>query len=268
VNSSSASSGNRTRHDREIFIAISLKMYLDHAETVSWSTTVAELARMHPATAGGGVKLIVLPSLPSMASVVQTFAGTPVGVGAQDLFWEDRGPYTGAVSGIDLHQIGCRYVEVGHVERRKIFGEDDQIANKKLIAAVRNNLTPVLCVGEDHKVEPEYAAAYCVEQLEAMLEGLESLQSSLRPIVAYEPSWAIGMTEPASIDHILTVVRALRSWVDARPQLGGSPLIYGGSAGEGLLSELVGVTDGLFLGRFAHDPSVLKSILDETMELR
>jgi triosephosphate isomerase (TIM) len=267
MNVAPAMNSTRTRLDREILIAISLKMYLDPDETVSWSMAVADLARAHPATAGGDVKLIVLPSFPSVASVVQAFAGTQVRVGAQDLFWEDRGPYTGAVSGADLHQIGCRYVEVGHVERRKIFGEDNQIANKKLIAALRNNLTPVLCVGEDEQVASQRAAAQCVEQLEAMLHGFKQLDISQRPIIAYEPSWAIGMAQPASIEHIVTVVRTLKSWIDRDPQLSGSPLIYGGSAGEGLLSELIGSTDGLFLGRFAHDPTMLKSILDETLQL-
>src|SRR5665213_1368128 len=105
-----------TRPHRQIEIAVSLKMYLDHAHTVSWSTAVA--------------------------------------VGAQDLFWEDRGPYTGAVSGADLRQIGCSYVEVGHVERRRVFGEDRKVARRKLTAALRNGLTPIICVGEDQQAPP------------------------------------------------------------------------------------------------------------------
>jgi triosephosphate isomerase len=267
MNAAPVINGAPTRLDREILIAISLKMYLDSDETISWSTAVADLARVHPAIAAGRVKLIVLPSFPSVAPVVRAFANTPVRVGAQDLFWEDRGPYTGAVSGADLHQLGCRYVEVGHVERRKIFGEDNQVANKKLIAALRNNLTPVLCVGEDVQVTSHRAADQCVEQLEAMLQGVEQVDQPQRPVIAYEPSWAIGMTQPAGTRHIVTVVRALKSWINRRPELSGSPLIYGGSAGGGLLSELIGPADGLFLGRFAHDPAMLKSILDETLQL-
>jgi triosephosphate isomerase len=88
--------------------------------------------------------LIVLPSFPSLPEVLSIFAGTAVEVGAQDLFWEDRGPYTGAVSGADLRQIGCSYVEVGHVERRRVFGEDNKVASRKLTAALRNGLTPII----------------------------------------------------------------------------------------------------------------------------
>lgn len=255
------------RPERQVVIAVSLKMYLDPARTMSWSATVAELARSHPSTVEGRVKLIVLPSFLSMAAVVNVFAGTTVDVGAQDLFWEDRGPYTGAVSGADLKQIGCSYVEVGHIERRRIFGEDGEIASKKLTAALRNRLTPVLCVGEDHHAPPEQAAAECIAQLEATLQGLEHRSSAVRLLIAYEPGWAIGMPEPAGSNHIIAVVSALRAWIDAQPNIGGSPLIYGGSAGEGLLAGIMGATDGLFLGRFAHDPNALKSILDETLQL-
>lgn len=255
------------RPDSQFVLAISLKMYLDPAQTVSWSTAVAELARSHPATVEGRVKLIVLPSLTSMVAVVKVFAGTPVGVGAQDLFWEDRGPYTGAISGADLRQIGCSFVEVGHIERRRVFGEGDEVASRKLAAALRNGLTPVLCIGEDHRMPSEQAAAECIAHLEAVLLGLGRSSSAMRPIIAYEPGWAIGMPEPAANDHVIPVIAALRAWIDARPRITGSPIIYGGSAGKGLLAGLMGATDGLFLGRFAHDPRALKSILDETMRL-
>jgi triosephosphate isomerase len=256
-----------TRPDRPLVIAVSLKMYLDPADTVQWSSAVAAWAGSHPALREGRVRLIVLPSLPSLQKVVKIFAGTAVEVGAQDLFWEDRGPYTGAVSGADLRQIGCRYVEVGHVERQRIFGEDDTIASRKLAAALRNGLTPIVCVGEDHKVPPETAAIQCIERLEGMLRDVSIGHPAPRIIFAYEPAWAIGMPEPASIDHIVAVVAALRAWIGAQTHLGDAALIYGGSAGVGLLPALTDAADGLFLGRFAHDPSALRAILDETLQL-
>ena len=257
-----------TRPHRQIEIAVSLKMYLDHAHTVSWSTAVAEWAPSHPAIVEGRVKLIVLPSFPSLPEVLSIFAGTAVEVGAQDLFWEDRGPYTGAVSGADLRQIGCSYVEVGHVERRRVFGEDNKVASRKLTAALRNGLTPIICVGEDQQAPPELAATECVARLEGMLQDLAPEGPASRLIFAYEPVWAIGMPEPAGIDHIVAVVAALRAWIRAQSRIGDFSVIYGGSAGGGLLPALMGATDGLFLGRFAHDPLALKAILDEVLQVR
>lgn len=253
---------------RQIVIAVSLKMYLDPTRTASWSSAVAELAGSHPAIVGGRVKLIVLPSFLSVPKVLSIFAGSAVEVGAQDLFWEDRGPYTGAVSGADLRQIGCSYVEVGHVERRQIFGEDNEVASRKLTAALRNGLTPIICVGEDHQATPQLAAAECIAQLEGLLRDLTAKGPASRLIVAYEPVWAIGMPEPAGIGHIVAVVAALRVWMRGQPNVGDFSVIYGGSAGGGLLARLMDATDGLFLGRFAHDPAALKAILDETLQLR
>ena len=256
------------RPHRQIEIAVSLKMYLDHAQTVSWSTAVAAWAGSHPAVVEGRVKLIVLPSFPSLTEVLSIFADTAVGVGAQDLFWEDRGPYTGEVSGADLRQIGCSHVEVGHVERRRIFGEDSKVASRKLAAALRNGLTPIICVGEEQQSSPEWAATECIAQLEGMLQELTSEDPASRLIFAYEPVWTIGMPEPAGIDHITAVVAALRTWIGAHSLIGDFSVIYGGSAGFGLFPALAGATDGLFLGRFAHDPLALKAIVDEVLQLR
>ena len=252
----------------QLEIAVSLKMYLDHAHTVSWSNAVAEWAGSHPALVEGRVKLIVLPSFPSLPEVLSIFAGTAVEVGAQDLFWEDRGPYTGAVSGADLRQIGCSYVEVGHVERRRVFGEGNKVARRKLTAALRNGLTPIICVGEDQQAPPELAATECVAQLEGVLQDLAPEGPASGLVFAYEPVWAIGMPEPASIEHIVAVVAALRAWIRTQSRIGDFSVIYGGSAGGGLLPALMGATDGLFLGRFAHDPRALKTILDEALQLR
>lgn len=251
----------------ELIIGVSLKMYFDSERTLRWSAEVADLARTHPAVVDGRVRLIVLPSLPFLQAVIAVFADTPVKVGGQDLFWEDRGPYTGAVSGTDLKHLGCEYAEIGHVERRQLFGEDDRIVNLKVAAALRNGLIPLLCVGEHDPASVERAAAQCIGQLETALTGLGAPTDRVPLVVAYEPAWAIGAQEPASAGHIIGVVRLLRAWIDARPQWDAAALIYGGSAGQGVLSSLRGAVGGLFLGRFAHDAPALKAILDETLRL-
>lgn len=238
-------------------IGISLKMYFGRARTVQWCRAVAGTARSHPAVRAGHAQLVVLPSHPYLLEVGNLFAGTPVRLGAQDLFWEDEGAFTGEVSGAQLRELGCDYVEIGHAERRRIFGEDDGIIAAKTAAAFRNGLTPLLCVGEQHASSVDAAAAECVAQLQSAFSAGDG-----PVVVAYEPVWAIGAAEPAPVHHISAVCRALRAQVSGRGQV-----IYGGSAKPGLLTQLGDDVDGVFIGRFAHDPAAVAMVLDEVVGL-
>lgn len=240
-------------------LGASFKLYLDVDESVAWATAVAEQARQHPAVVSGQVRLFVLPSLPALDRVVEAIGDAPVAVGAQDLFSEDRGAYTGGVSGADLARLGCSYAEVGHVERRRFFGEDALTIRRKFTAAVRNGLTPVLCVGEAEEQDADEASSVCIAQFDSASADVEVVPSL---ILAYEPEWAIGRAEPASVDHVVAVAQRLRTHLDGRG-LQDASVIYGGSAKPGLLSELGNAVDGLFLGRFVHDPMAFASIIDE-----
>ncbi|MER7140198.1 triose-phosphate isomerase [[Kitasatospora] papulosa] len=253
-------------HSPRVTIGVSLKMYFGHHETLNWARSIASLAARHPAVTGGTAELFVLPAFPALVPVTGILAGTEVRTGAQDLATDDSGPYTGEVSGAHLHEIGARYAEVGHAERRRLFGEGDTVVAAKTAAALRNGLTPVLCVGELDQVAPAEAAARTVAEAERIL-ATASHEGPLGPVVlAYEPQWAIGAPRPASPDHIRTVCESLTGWLSTQPALAGSRVIYGGSAGPGLLTELGTGVDGLFLGRFAHDPAAVGHILDETLE--
>jgi triosephosphate isomerase (TIM) len=237
-------------------------MYFGYAQTVDWCHRVSAMAQRLPAVADGRVELTVFPSFAALSAAAGTFAGTPVSIGAQDIFWEDRGPFTGEVGGSELREVGCRFVEIGHAERRRFFGETNDTVARKLEAAARNDLTAVLCIGEDSKGDPTTAAAWCVSQLGALLN--QGAPGEKRVIIAYEPWWAIGAKVPASIDHIRVVCSAIRAWLDLSSSLRGSRVIYGGSAGLGVLTELEDCLDGLFLGRFAHQPYNLGQIISET----
>jgi triosephosphate isomerase len=243
---------------RSTVLGVSLKMYLDHERTMAWSRQVAEVAGAHPAVTGGDVEMFVMPSFPSLPAVVGALRGTPVAAGAQDLFWEDTGAFTGAVSGSTLEQVGCRYVEVGHAERRRMFGDTDDAVALKIAAAVRNRLTPVLCVGEHFPGRPDDAVDVCRRQLASAL--VNGVPPAL--VVAFEPHWAIGAAQPASTEHVRIVCEGIRDWLDEQG-LVAAPVIYGGSAGPGLLTRLGPSVDGLFLGRHAHDVQNLGRVLDE-----
>ncbi|MDQ1583314.1 MAG: triosephosphate isomerase [Microbacteriaceae bacterium] len=208
--------------------------------------------------------LFVLPSFPSLVDAIEAFQGTGVEVGAQDLFWEDRGAYTGEVSGLDLSLIGCTYVAIGHAERRSVLGEDDRMTGAKLSAALRNGLTPVICIGEKEQTDAARAVRECIDELEALLVNSEVTHGA-PVILAYEPRWAIGAAKAASPEHVAEVADRLRTWLDDHPLFSQARVIYGGSAGPGTLTELGSSVDGLFLGRFAHDPDALRGILDESL---
>lgn len=246
-------------------IGVSFKMYLDRPQTRAWCSAVAELAGRHPAICEARARLVIFPTLPAMESAMAACTNAPIAFGAQDLFWEDRGAYTGAVSGVDLADMGCSYAEIGHAERRRIFGETDDIVAKKVAAAARSGLTPWLCVGEWDEMPAVEAAAFCTGQLQA---ALAELPAPVPLVVAYEPVWAIGQAEAASARHVTQVVHGIKSALGTWPGFASTPVVYGGSAAPGTLTALGSAVDGLFLGRFAHDTIALGRILDEVLQTR
>ncbi|WP_435081044.1 triose-phosphate isomerase family protein [Clavibacter michiganensis] len=247
---------------RPAFVGVSLKMYLGHADTVAWCEAVADIARAHPATTGGEAELVALPSYLSLPAAVGILDGLAA-VGAQDLAAEDAGAFTGEVSGGQIRELGGAFVEVGHAERRRLFGETDEVVRRKADAALRSGLVPILCVGEETHGDPTDAARECIRQLDDALAAARAAGHGGRIVVAYEPQWAIGAAEPASDAHIRGVGRELRAHVRALDAHPGSAVVYGGSAGPGLLTRIGDDVDGLFLGRFAHDPRAVAAILDE-----
>jgi triosephosphate isomerase len=242
-----------------VTVGVSLKTYFGHERAREWFLAVADRAGAHPAVASGDVRFFVIPTYLQIPAALEAFAGTPVLIGAQNVSEYEAGAYTGEVTAAELAEVGVAVAEIGHAERRRLFGETDEVVAAKTATALRHGVTPVLCVGESERVAETDAAAATVMQLEADLADAQAGPV----IVAYEPVWAIGASEPAPVQHIVTVARALRSWLEERSDRAGSAVIYGGSAGPGLLAELGGAVDGLFLGRFAHDVEALVSVLDD-----
>ncbi|MFK4788961.1 triose-phosphate isomerase family protein [Microbacterium sp. ZW T5_56] len=240
-----------------MLIGASLKMYFSHARTISWVSEVAAIVAAHPAR--GAVTAFVIPQYPSIPGALDR-AGDLL-VGAQDVATEDSGAFTGEVSAAVLAELGCRFVEVGHAERRRMFGDTDAVVAAKTHAAIRNGLVPIVCVGEAERVDADTAASACIEQIRSALAAADDAGVRGEFVIAYEPLWAIGAPAPAADDHIRGVCTRLRAHLRAaeRP----ARVIYGGSAGPGLLTRIADSVDGLFLGRFAHEPGAVRDILDE-----
>ncbi len=238
-------------------VAVSLKMYFGHARTMAYCDAIGEIARTEPAVGSGDVEMVVLPSFVSVPGALARLAGTGVRVGAQDVATHDDGPFTGEVSGAVLRELGCTCVEIGHAERRTLFGESTDVVAAKVRAALRNGLVPLLCVGEAQPVAARDAAAEVLTQVADALPA--DLEGGI--LLAYEPYWAIGAPRPAAPDHVAEVAARVTSAVDGRWP--GLRIVYGGSAGPGLATTLGDAVDGLFLGRFAHDPAAVRAVVRE-----
>ncbi|WP_150307132.1 triose-phosphate isomerase family protein [Planctomonas psychrotolerans] len=248
------------------YVGVSTKMYLGYAASVTWLERVAEVVAARPALADDArTALFVAPSFPVLESARRILADTPVWLGAQNCSDGD-GALTGEVSAGMLAELGVRLVEIGHAERRALYGEDDAVVARKTRAVLAAGMSPLLCIGEGTRTDADSAARVCADQvLSARVDADTQGDTAGAPaiVLAYEPVWAIGAAEPAEPAYVDDVVSALRDRLRERGA-GSFDVLYGGSAGPGLFLRLTSV-DGLFLGRFAHDPANLGVVLDEAL---
>lgn len=195
--------------------------------------------------------VVLCPSFPALAPVGEAIRGGAIALGAQDLFWETKGQYTGEVSGAALRELGCSFVIVGHSERRAHLGENDEMVNKKVAAALAARLTPILCVGETREErERGERDAVLRRQVHVALRGLTSAQVG-KVIVAYEPVWVIGSGKAVPPEDAVRAHGKIRHAVE---EVAGAAVktrvIYGGSVdsnnGVGFLREAA--VDGCLVG--------------------
>jgi triosephosphate isomerase len=248
-------------------------MNLDHLQSIAFVQKLA-WALKDKKFNEQEVEVGVFPPFTDLRSV-QTLInadGLPLALGAQDLSLHDEGAHTGDISGVFLAALDCRYVLVGHSERRADHHEDDEICAGKVQAALRNNLIPILCVGETSEDLEQYGASKVpVDQLSAVLR---TIPQGAEFVVAYEPVWAIGSGQAATPDQAEEVCRALREIIrslhgdDAADS---TRVLYGGSVKSGNIAgfmrrenidgALVGgasldIGEFVAIARFPHHVSV------------
>ena len=192
---------------------------------------VSELVKRLPASSS--VELVVAPPFTALESVRAALGpSSPIQLSAQNLFWEDQGAYTGEVSAPMLRDLGCRYVILGHSERRTHFGEQDEGIHKKIHAALAHGLRPILCVGESlAQRESGKTNGTLTQQLKGSLAGLAP-QTMAAIAIAYEPVWAIGTGRAATTDQAVAAHRTIReflasTWSSATANA--TRIVYGGS---------------------------------------
>lgn len=178
------------------------------------------------------VEKIIFPPFISLLPAAALLQGTDIGLGAQNLHWEEKGAFTGEVSAAMIAEF-CKYVIIGHSERRAYFGETDEIVNRKVLSAINNKLVPVVCIGETLKEkESGQTAAVLVRQLNQGFKDLNSDQFS-SVIIAYEPVWAIGTGMASSGENanevIQKVIRQTLIKLFDKETAAATRILYGGS---------------------------------------
>ncbi len=213
-----------------------------------------------------GVDVLVCPPFTALNCVLEAIKGSKIALGAQNIYWQKEGAFTGEVSAQMIKSAGCEYVIIGHSERRKYFSESNQEINKKIKAALAADILPIVCVGETLE-EREQAREEEVVRSQ-LQEGFDSLaEQDLEKItVAYEPVWAIGTGKTATTDQAEQMHAFIREWFRQAYSSKAAEnlrILYGGSVKPGNIKGLIGQSniDGALVGGASLDPETFGEII-------
>ncbi len=240
-------------------VAGNWKMHKTVSETESYIREFLRLVE-HPE----GREILLCPPFTSLYTAGQLLKGSGVKLGAQNCHYEKEGAFTGEVSITMLKELGCEYVILGHSERRHIFGEDDELINRKVIACLEEGIRPILCVGERLEDREAGMTFKVVEtQIRLALSGVESHTDEVD--IAYEPVWAIGTGVAATVEDVVSVHRFIKELLgEINPfNKGKTRILYGGSvkphnAGEFMRHDEVG---GLLVGGASLEPESFAKVV-------
>lgn len=253
---------------RRFLVAGNWKMNTNKA---SGEALAAALAQNSPSSEDG-VEVLVCPPFPYLTAIADKTSGSGVQVGAQDVYFEASGAFTGEVAVDMLKDVGCSHAIIGHSERRHVMGETDEVINKKVKAALAGGLTAVLCVGE---LLSEREAGQMESVLDTqMAGGLADISEAdaKNVVIAYEPVWAIGTGVTASPEQAESAHEHLRKWVADRYTAAFSEqiqILYGGSVKPDNAEVLMGQpnVDGALVGGASLKPELFIPIIDAARKL-
>ncbi|NOU84367.1 triose-phosphate isomerase [Paenibacillus sp. LMG 31460] len=238
---------------RKPIIAGNWKMFKTVSEAISFVNEIK-------GSTVEGVESVICSPFTNLPALVEAAKGTDVHVGAQNLHFEDNGAFTGEISGVMLKDLGVEYVIIGHSERRAYFAETDEIVNKKVVAAFKHGLKPILCVGE--KLEEREAGQtkdVCKVQTEAAFAGLSAEQAA-QVVIAYEPIWAIGTGKSSTAEDAQDVIGYIRTLVSGLYGASVADAVriqYGGSVKPNNIAEYMAQPDidGALVGGASLEPA-------------
>ena len=218
------------------YLIANWKMNLGIKESVELSKKISGESK-----SDNNISTVLCPSFTALNDVSKIIKKSSVKLGAQDVFWVNKGAFTGEVSIAELREIGAEFVIVGHSERRHIIGETDEVIAKKMKLAADFNLRPVLCVGETaDERENEQAEKRVAEQLDLGLQLLDSAQIS-KILIAYEPVWAIGTGKACSPDDALSMLVLIKRVLQEKFSDNNIPILYGGSTDDKNIASYIEV---------------------------
>lgn len=212
------------------------------------------------------VEVVVCPTFTSLDAVAQAIKGSKIALGAQNCYWEDQGAFTGEISIPMLKEAGCKYVIIGHSERRQYFGETDEKINKKAQTLYKHGLTPIICVGETlAEREANRTEEVVSTQVKGCLAGLPA-DKVAASVIAYEPVWAIGTGKTATKEQaqeVHAVIRKLVAQLFSQDVADKVRLQYGGSVKPSNAKELMAQPDidGALVGGAALDADSFAGIV-------
>jgi triosephosphate isomerase len=211
------------------------------------------------------IEVVICPPFVYLAPLAQMVKRRKIVLGAQDAFWEEKGPFTGQISPRMLKDLGCKYVIVGHSERRQL-GEDDQLINKKIKRLFKENLTPVLCIGETKEDRKNKKTFDKIKyQIEKGLKGIAK-KNLKKLVIAYEPVWAIGTNKPCKPEDVLMVsifIKKILFKSFSLKKLKTVKILYGGSVNSANAREYLqeGRVEGLLIGGNSLNPEEFIAII-------
>ena len=242
------------------FIAGNWKMHKTPTETIE---TLKELKKLVSDVSDRSI--MVAPPFTSLRGAHEVLKDSNIYLGAQNMYYEDKGAFTGEISADMLLDSGCKFVILGHSERRHIFGEENELINKKVVKALQKGLTPILCVGE--KLEERESGLVEKVVKEQLTEGLKSLtkEDILNIIVAYEPVWAIGTGKTATPEDANSVHMFIKNFLCETFGVREEDLtvLYGGSVKPKNISSLMAehFIDGVLVGGASLSPEDFSKIV-------
>ncbi|RKL66463.1 triose-phosphate isomerase [Salipaludibacillus neizhouensis] len=248
----------------KIWVGTNWKMTKTISEGISYTKELKHLAEKITSD----IELFIIPSHTALIDIKREVSNSRIRLGAQNMHWEDNGAYTGEISPRMLHEIGIDLIELGHSERRQYFNENDYEINKKIFAALRYGMKPIICIGENIE-QKNNSASYetLASQLKICLNGLTEKEAK-QVLVAYEPVWAIGEKGiPADSKYVGEIHTYLRQvLVEMFPESGLQiPLLYGGSVNLDNFLKYIEQKDvnGLFVGRTAWNMETFTVMIKE-----
>ena len=250
---------------RKPLMAGNWKMNLNHLEAIA---VAQKLVYSLDDKDYDAVDVAIIPPFTDIRSIQTLIDGDRLRLtyGAQDLSPEASGAFTGDIAGSMLHKLGCTYVLIGHSERRAIHGESDALINRKIKAALTNEIIPIFCVGEELAIRESGAhVSHVIRQVRAGLEGFTKPELK-KIVIAYEPVWAIGTGKVATPEDAQEVCAAIREEIEnigSAEIASNMRILYGGSVKSSNIAEIMKKSDvdGALIGGASLDPEELAKIV-------